>query len=79
MAHVAAKTSTTQTPWVRTLWQGLAVDALVLIGLGLATLMDSGVDPATPIFWAGVGGLVIKSLLTATASYLVRLKVAPPA
>lgn len=63
----------------RTLWQGLIVDALVLIGVGLASMMDSGIDPTQPLFWAAAGGLVIKSALTATASFLVRLKVAPPA
>ncbi len=83
MSHVAANPRATVPDALnraaRTLWQGLGVDALVLIGVGLASMLDGGVDPTTPLFWAGAGALVIKSVLTATASFLVRLKVAPRA
>lgn len=39
--------------------------------------MDGGIDPTTPAFWFGLGVLIVKSILTALASYLVRLKVDP--
>lgn len=62
-----------KTPWARTLWQGLIVDALGAIGIGLAALLVSG-DIATPAFWSAFGILVGKSFLTSLASYLTRLK-----
>ena len=61
---------------LRTLWQGFGVDALVSIGAGLVLLLDGG-DVLSPVFWAAVGILVIKSVLVALASYLQRLRSAP--
>lgn len=66
-------TAIATTPWVRTLWQGFIVDALVAIGLGLAVLTQGG-DITSPAFWGAVGALVGKSLLVSLASYLTRLK-----
>lgn len=60
----------------RTFKQAVLVDALIVIGAGVLTLMDQ-MDPSSTQFWAAVGGLVIKSLLTSTASYLHRLKTPP--
>lgn len=62
------------TPWARTLWQGLIVDALAAIGLGLATLLATG-DISSPVFWSAFWMLVGKSFLTSLSSYLTRLKV----
>jgi hypothetical protein len=61
------------TPWARTLWQGLIVDALGAIGIGLAALLVTG-DINSPAFWSAFGVLVGKSFLTSLASYLTRFK-----
>lgn len=60
-------------PWARTLWQGFMVDALAAIGLAITALLGT-TDPTTPAFWAAAGAIVLKSFLTALASYLTRLK-----
>lgn len=61
---------------LRTLWTGVGVDAATAIGAGtLFLLNDADVSSAT--FWSGVGILVLKSVVTSAASYLVRLKVEP--
>lgn len=65
--------SDAQSRALSTLWQGIGVDALVLIGLGLTELMAMG-DPTSGAFWLTIGILVVKSFLTALASFLVRLK-----
>jgi hypothetical protein len=65
-------------PWARTLWQGFIVDALVAIGAGLMILLATG-DLTSPVFWTSLGLLVGKSLLTALASWLTRLKPVLPA
>lgn len=61
---------------VRTLWQGFGTDALVAIGAGLVLLLGD-VEVTTTAFWAALGVLILKSFLTALASYLQRLKNAP--
>lgn len=61
---------------LRTLWQGFGTDALIAIGAGLVLLLDGG-DVLSPVFWGGVGVLIIKSVLVALASYLQRLRAAP--
>lgn len=61
---------------LRTLWQGFGTDALIAIGVGLVLLLDGG-DVLSPVFWGGVGVLIIKSVLVALASYLQRLRAAP--
>ncbi|AIX99756.1 hypothetical protein ART_0158 [Arthrobacter sp. PAMC 25486] len=60
----------------RTLWQGFGFDAVAAIGAGLLLLLDGG-DVLSPVFWAAVGVLVVKSVLVAFASYLQRLRKAP--
>jgi hypothetical protein len=62
-----------KTPWARTLWQGLIVDFLSSVGLGLTLLIATG-DVLSPVFWVAVWGLVVKSFLVSLASYLTRLK-----
>lgn len=61
---------------LRTLYVGFGVDALALIGAGLLDLLNQ-VDVSAPAFWTAAGILVIKSVLSALGSYLLRLKVAP--
>lgn len=61
---------------VRTLWQGFGTDALVAIGAGLVLLLGD-VEVTSTAFWAALGVLILKSFLTALASYLQRLKNAP--
>jgi hypothetical protein len=60
----------------RTLWTGIGIDAAVAIGSGVLLELQGG-DITSPLFWGAIGGLVVKSILTASASYLVRLKVTP--
>lgn len=61
---------------LRTLWQGFGTDALIAIGAGLVLLLDGG-DVLSPVFWAGVGVLIVKSVLVSLASYLQRLRKEP--
>jgi hypothetical protein len=61
---------------LRTLYVGFGVDALALIGAGLLELLDT-VDVSAGAFWTAAGVLVVKSVLSALGSYLLRLKVAP--
>lgn len=76
-----------QTPWWalhvdaltrawRTLYTGFVLDALVLIGGGIANLLSAH-EVTTEAFWIAFLILVIKSFLTAMGSYLLRLKVTP--
>jgi hypothetical protein len=64
---------------IRTLAQGLAIDLVVAAGAGatavLAT-MDSN-DLLAAGAWIALGTSVAKSVLTAGASYLARLKMPP--
>jgi high-affinity Fe2+/Pb2+ permease len=60
----------------RTLYTAFGADAALLIGAGLLTLLDK-VDISSTEFWIGLGLLVVKSVLTALGSYLLRLKKAP--
>ncbi len=62
----------------RTLWQGFIVDGLSAAGAGLLLLLATG-DLTSPLFWSAAGLMVAKSMLTAFASYLARLKSAPKA
>jgi hypothetical protein len=61
---------------LRTLWTGFGVDAATAIGAGVLLLVNE-VDVNSELFWTSAGVLVLKSVVTALASYLVRLKVAP--
>jgi len=60
----------------RTLYTAFGADAAILIGAGLLELLDK-VDISTTAFWIGLAILVVKSVLTALGSYLLRLKHAP--
>lgn len=71
--HVA--TQSPKSAALQTLWTGFGIDAAVAIGAGTLILIDGG-DVMSPLFWTSMGGLVVKSVLTSAASYLVRLKVA---
>jgi hypothetical protein len=61
---------------LRTLYVAFGADALLLIGTGLLNLLDR-VDISEGTFWTALGVLVVKSVLSALGSYLLRLKVAP--
>lgn len=56
----------------RTFWQGLAIDLLITVsGTLLLALADSPLV-WTAAYWAGLGTLLLKTVLTAVASFLVR-------
>ena len=76
MTNQAAKADALQRA-LRTLWQGFGVDALIAIGAGLAVLLTGGLDVLSGAFWTALGVLVVKSFLTALASYLQRLNKEP--
>lgn len=61
----------------RTFYTAVGLDILLLLGAGLSSLLDSGVDVTSGAFWASAGVLAIKSILTGVATYLLRLKVTP--
>ncbi|WP_024816981.1 hypothetical protein [Arthrobacter sp. 31Y] len=61
---------------LRTLWVAVGIDIVSAIGVGLTSLMVEQ-DVTSGLFWAGFGVLVVKSVLSSVAAYLVRLKVAP--
>ena len=64
---------------LRTLGQGLAIDVAVAVGTAttatLATMNDN--DLLAGAAWVALGASVVKSGLTAVASYLSRLKLPP--
>jgi len=74
-APVSVKTDALNRAW-RTLYTGIILDALVLIGTGLTSLLTEH-DITTQAFWVTFGILIGKSLLTSLGSFLLRLKVAP--
>lgn len=84
--HEAAPTISDQPWWAlhldaanrawRTLYTGFILDALVIIGGGIANLLSQH-EVTTEAFWIALLILVTKSFLTALGSYLLRLKVTP--
>ena len=62
----------------RTLVQGAAIDIAVAIAAALLLWLPQA-DVADPVAWTMLGTAVAKSVLTAIASYVMRLKVTPPA
>ena len=60
----------------RTFYASVGVDIMVAIGAGLLLLMNNG-DPMTPAFWIAFAALVVRSVLTALATYWARLKFPP--
>lgn len=55
----------------RTFYGAVGADLLLALALGLQQLMAEG-DPFTLAFWAGVGILLVKSLITAVISFMLR-------
>lgn len=64
---------------IRTLVQGLAIDALVAAGAAATAVLSTmeGDDLLAGASWIVLGTSVLKSVLTAVASYVARLKVPP--
>lgn len=60
----------------RTLYVGFILDALTVIGAGIANLVLK-YEVTTQAFWDALWLLVLKSFLTALGSYLLRLAVTP--
>lgn len=60
----------------RTFYVSVGVDIAVLIGTGLTDLLSSA-DVSSKVFWIGAGVLIVKSILTGVATFLLRLKVTP--
>lgn len=61
----------------RTFYTAVGLDILVLIGAGLSSMLDSGVDVTSGAFWVAAGVLVLKSVLTGIGTFLLRLRVTP--
>lgn len=60
----------------RTLWQGLALDVAIAVAMVLLVwLPDADVTSAEG--WVILGTALLKTVLTAVASYVMRLKVQP--
>lgn len=74
----SAKTDAAQRS-IRTLVQGLAIDALVAAGAAATAVLSTmeGDDLLAGASWIVLGTSVLKSVLTAVASYVARLKVPP--
>lgn len=64
---------------LRTLMQGLAIDCLVAAGAAATAVVSAweGEDVLSAAAWIVLGTSVAKSVLTAVASYVARLKVPP--
>lgn len=64
---------------LRTLAQGLAIDVAVAVGTGATATLATieGNDLLAAGAWIALGASVLKSGLTAVASYLARLKLPP--
>lgn len=60
----------------RTFYVSIGVDILVTVGAGLLLMME-GADVLSPAFWLAVLALVVRSTLTACATYWVRKKLPP--
>lgn len=60
----------------RTLWQGLGIDVAIAVAMALLMWLPDA-DLASRDAWLILASIVIKSGLTALASFIVRLKVPP--
>ena len=60
----------------RTLWQGLGIDVAVAVAMVLLMWLPDA-DLSSANAWLILATTVAKSVLTALASYVMRLKVAP--
>ena len=60
----------------RTLWQGLALDLAIAVAVTLLAWLPDA-DVASSTAWLILGTALVKSVLTALASYVMRLKVQP--
>lgn len=74
--HSSEQWSDALTRALRTFYASVGMDIMVAIGAGLVILLNTG-DPLTPVFWLAFAGLVVRSILTAWATYWARLKVPP--
>lgn len=63
---------------VRTFIQGLLVDVAVAVAVALLAWLPDA-DLSTKAAWLILAATLAKSVLTAAASYVMRLKVTPPA
>lgn len=75
-AHVTEQWSDAVTRALRTFYASVGMDILVAIGAGLVILLNTG-DPLSPVFWLAFAALVVRSVLTALATYWARLKLPP--
>lgn len=79
MSSTSATKSDARERSLRTLLQGLAIDVLVAIGVAvtavLVTIPDAELVGVAA--WVAIGVAVLKSALTAVASYLTRLALPP--
>ena len=60
----------------RTFYVSVGVDIAALIGTGLMDLLTTA-DVSSKVFWIAAGVLIVKSILTGVATFLLRLKVTP--
>lgn len=54
-------------------WIAVGMDIAIAIGVGTTGLLAQ-FDVTTPVFWAAFGGMVLKSVVTGVAQFLVKLK-----
>lgn len=60
----------------RTFYISIGVDILASVGTGVLLMVD-GADMLSPAFWLAVLALLLRSTLTALATYWVRKKFPP--
>lgn len=63
---------------LRTFWQGLGIDVLIAVAAVLLAWADTA-DLTSREAWAALGLLLAKTLLITAASFVMRLKMPPPA
>jgi uncharacterized membrane protein len=60
----------------RTFYVSIGVDILAAVGTGILLMLD-GADMLSPAFWMAVLALLLRSIVTACATYWVRQKFPP--
>jgi hypothetical protein len=63
----------------RTFVQGLAVDVLAALVLAVGPALMSADGMTSKAYWITMGGLVLKTVVTAVVSYVARKVIPPPA